>query len=140
MFLLCFCCVFDSFIFFLIGSKIFAKYSKKYDTNNSSALSVNEFENLCWGHPEIIRLILGTDILDRAEQTERRASAKKKKQTGKVDVENANRLEILLDDIDTMEVLELIKLCKKNNVELIKDQPSEVLRQRLKKVVVDRVV
>ena len=80
--------------------------------------------------------------MDRAEQTERRASAKKKKQTGKeeLDVENANKLEILLDDIDTMEVLQLIKLCKKNNVELIKDQPSEVLRQRLKKVVVDRVV
>ena len=138
MFLLCFLLIY----LFLIGSKIFAKYSKKYDTNNSSALSVNEFENLCWGHPEIIRLILGVNILDRAEQTERRASAKKKKQTGKeeLDVENANRLEILLDDIDTMEVLELIKLCKKNNVELIKDQPSEVLRQRLKKVVVDRVV
>ena len=50
-------------------------HSKKFDTNNSSALSVDEFEKLCWGHPEIIQLILGVNILDRAEQTERRANA-----------------------------------------------------------------
>lgn len=116
-------------------------HSKKFDTNNSSALSVDEFEKLCWGHPEIIQLILGVNILDRAEQTERRASAKKKNNGKKeLDIENANKLEVLLDDIDRMEVLQLINLAHENNVELIKDQSSEVLRQRLKRVMVDRVV
>ena len=66
----------------------------------------------------------------------------KKKNNGKkeLDIENANRLEVLLDDIDRMEVLQLINLAHENNVELIKGQSSEVLRQRLKRVMVDRVV
>ena len=115
----------------------------KYVCFSSTAVHsvCNEFEKLCWGHPEIIQLILGVNILDRAEQTERRASAKKKNNGKKeLDIENANRLEVLLDDIDRMEVLQLINLAHENNVELIKDQSSEVLRQRLKRVMVDRVV
>jgi Ca2+-binding EF-hand superfamily protein len=119
--------------------KIFSKdIFRKYDTNNSQLLNYNQFEQLCWDHPNIIKLILGVDILDRNDKNKLKDHVKRKEKQKRNQLEQATELEDKLDSIDHMNMSSIIELCEQNNINFLKKEKEIHLRKRIKEYFISK--
>jgi len=107
---------------------------KKFDTNNTQTLTVKQFEQMCWSHPDIIQLILGVNIMDR---TEMHRVGEDEDALGNAydEVGAANLLAEELTKVDSLSVQELIDTCQENDIELKNETDQVLLRKRVKSVI-----
>ena len=108
---------------------------KKYDVNETRTLNLRQFEKLCWGHPELVEFILGVKILDRTEMKRIEDDVEGKGVNNREEVDKAGKLGVILSNIDSMSVQELLNKCKEYKMELKGDSDRNMLKKRLKAVV-----
>jgi Ca2+-binding EF-hand superfamily protein len=106
---------------------------RKFDGDGSQALTMDEFEQLCWAHPELTRQCLGVDVLDREEFQRLDNNAQDDAVEKHKKLEAATALEEELAFIDRMDAVTLLGACRaREGLDIKGVTDADELRKRLK--------